>query len=361
MKNKIRTILDSPETLFEKSYSFLIIFLVFFSIFEILLESHSINSLKDYESTFIFMEYFTIFVFTIEYIVRILVSDSKKKFVFSIYGITDLLAVLPTYMSFLGLPLISTAWIRSIKIIRLVKILKIYRNNNSFGGVTGKTIPYIAAAIAFKGISILLEAKSWWPEIGNLNIIIGVVGFALAVLLGTKLSVVNTRIYAIEDTVCRIVGGLRDMQYQSDIKPLLLAWAISLDKALRAPYSKKSVLAEDMRIKTDQLEGELEERSIGGPNTAAFHRDVAYLLHRLTATTPVAYETFLKSVMVAYAGVVILTIPGLVGLISSVLLVYILSGIYLLIEDMDRPLEYSEDSFIDVRLDPLEFYIRVNS
>ena len=51
---------------------------------------------------------------------------------------------------------------------------------------------------------------------------------------------------------------------------------------------------------------------------------------------------------------------GIVGLVSSILLVYVLSGIYFLIADMDKPLDFSDDSFIDVRIDALEFFNEVN-
>jgi len=111
-----------------------------------------------------------------------------------------------------------------------------------------------------------------------------------------------------------------------------------------------------MREQTDMLEEKLEDLGIGGPNTAGFHRDVAYLLHRATAKTPPAYEQFLKYVTISYTLVVIFAVPGLTGLLSSILLVYVLGGMYIVIDDMDNPLDYSEESSIDVRLDALEYY-----
>jgi len=43
-----------------------------------------------------------------------------------------------------------------------------------------------------------------------------------------------------------------------------------------------------------------------------------------------------------------------------VLMVYVLGGMFFLIEDMDDPLSYEDDSFIDVRLDALEFFNKKN-
>ena len=41
----------------------------------------------------------TIAIFTIEYFARIYVADSKWDFVFSFFGIVDLLAILPFYIA----------------------------------------------------------------------------------------------------------------------------------------------------------------------------------------------------------------------------------------------------------------------
>jgi len=251
---------------------------------------------------------------------------------------------------------VSSLWVRIIKVFRLFRALKFIKHGGILGGITGRLLPYLAVAIAFKGMSVLLEGEEWWPEIKNLNVVIGVVGFSLAVLLGTKLSVVNSRIYAIEDALCRIVGSLRDVHNQGNIAHDLLFWSKSLEKTLKSSSDTKNTMVREMRELTDQLEVNMELQGIGGPNTAGFHRDVAYLLHRATATTPLAYERFLKNVTILYTMVVIFAVPGLTGLLTSVLLVYVLGGMYFLIDDMDAPLDYGDESFIDVRLDALEFY-----
>ena len=107
---------------------------------------------------------------------------------------------------------------------------------------------------------------------------------------------------------------------------------------------------------TDELEAELERLGIGGPNTSGFHRDAAFLIHRATATTPAAYNQFLKYVSVLYVVILIASIPGVVGFISVILSSFVIGGIYLLVADLDDPLSYSEGSFIDARLDALKYW-----
>ena len=72
-----------------------------------------------------YFEIFAVAVFTVEYILRIIVADRKLSFVFSFFGIVDLLAILPFYLS-LGIDLRS---IRAIRLLRLFRLLKLARYN----------------------------------------------------------------------------------------------------------------------------------------------------------------------------------------------------------------------------------------
>jgi hypothetical protein len=52
------------------------------------------------------------------------------------------------------------------------------------------------------------------------------------------------------------------------------------------------------------------------------------------------------------------SVPGVPGLLASLLTVFILGGMYYLIEDMDDPLSFEEGSFIDARIDALTYWNR---
>ena len=179
---------------------------------------------------------------------------------------------------------------------------------------------------------------------------LGVVGFALAILLGAKLSVVNGRLYAIEDAVCRIVGALRMLRANSDVSQEVTVWANQFEENLRDP-DKTGI--RNMREQTEALAVRLEAGGVRGPNVAGFHRDVAYVLHRATAEIPAAYEAFLRYVTISYTAAVVLVVPGLTGVIASALVVYALVGAYFLVEDMDSPLSFDKDSYIHADLEPL--------
>lgn len=65
---------------------------------------------------------FTI-LFTIEYIIRIIVSPRKWKYIFSALGIIDLLPILPAYMSIFNASFRFLLVLRSLRLLRIFKIL----------------------------------------------------------------------------------------------------------------------------------------------------------------------------------------------------------------------------------------------
>lgn len=91
----------------------------------------SIGTLPDLSpETIEFLKYSeiaTIVIFTIEYLYRIYVAKRRIKFIFSFYGLIDLIAILPFYLSF-GLDMQS---IRLIRVLRLVIVLKLVRHNKA--------------------------------------------------------------------------------------------------------------------------------------------------------------------------------------------------------------------------------------
>jgi len=72
-------------------------------------------------------EVFSVGVFTMEYLIRIYVADKKLAYIFSFYGIVDLLAILPFYL----LLFIDLRFIKIFKVFRLFRLFKIMRYNES--------------------------------------------------------------------------------------------------------------------------------------------------------------------------------------------------------------------------------------
>lgn len=75
----------------------------------------------DYGEVLHLLEWVFTIIFTIEYILRIAVSQRPLKYIFSMWGIIDLLSILPTFIS----PFI--AGYTSFRVVRALRLLRIFR------------------------------------------------------------------------------------------------------------------------------------------------------------------------------------------------------------------------------------------
>lgn len=100
-----------------------------------------------------FLEILCVVIFSLEYFMRIVVAKEKRKFIFSFWGIIDLLAILPFYLVTLGMT-VDLIMLRSFRLLRLVKILKFGRYQRSLLRFTlamkiGKEDLFLALASTF--------------------------------------------------------------------------------------------------------------------------------------------------------------------------------------------------------------------
>ena len=66
-------------------------------------------------------------IFTVEYVLRIWVAEKSTKYIFSFYGLIDLAAIAPFYIS-TGLDLRS---LRAVRLLRILRVLKLVRFNEA--------------------------------------------------------------------------------------------------------------------------------------------------------------------------------------------------------------------------------------
>jgi voltage-gated potassium channel len=79
---------------------------------------------------------FTI-LFTLEYALRIWIAESRRGYLKSIYGIIDLLSILPTYLALLipqTAPLLIIRLLRVLRVFRVLKLLAFLDEANSVAG-----------------------------------------------------------------------------------------------------------------------------------------------------------------------------------------------------------------------------------
>lgn len=67
-------------------------------------------------------------LFTLEYLARIYVTREPRRYIFSFYGLVDLLAILPTYLSLLFANANYLLVIRLLRVLRLFRVLRLSRH-----------------------------------------------------------------------------------------------------------------------------------------------------------------------------------------------------------------------------------------
>ena len=119
MRSKIKTLIEESDSKPGKYFDIFIQSLILISIISFTIET--IPNLSQEAFSFLnYIEIVSVIIFSVEYITRIIVSDNKLKFIFSFYGLIDLFAILPFYIS-------SGIDLRSIRIFRLFRLIRIFK------------------------------------------------------------------------------------------------------------------------------------------------------------------------------------------------------------------------------------------
>ena len=109
-----------------RSYDILLLICIVASVIVVALESVSSLPIFVDHWLYVFEWIFTI-IFTIDYLIRIFIVPNKRKYIFSFFGIIDLLSILPTYLGLFFVGAQSLMVIRSIRLIRIFRIFKLSR------------------------------------------------------------------------------------------------------------------------------------------------------------------------------------------------------------------------------------------
>ncbi len=124
-REKLFDIIFEADTFAGKLFDILLLIAILTSVFVVMLES--VESIaKNYGVFLIGAEWFFTMLFTLEYVVRIICTRRPLRYIFSFYGIVDLLAILPTYVALIGGSAGQRlAVIRALRLLRTFRILKL--------------------------------------------------------------------------------------------------------------------------------------------------------------------------------------------------------------------------------------------
>lgn len=123
-RDKWNEIIFSSDTPAGRFFDIVLLTLILLSVLTVLLES--VRSIREAHSLYFqTVEWAFTIIFTLEYAARLISAKNAKQYAFSFFGIVDLLAVAPIYLSlFFGITHAFTV-VRSLRVLRVFRILKL--------------------------------------------------------------------------------------------------------------------------------------------------------------------------------------------------------------------------------------------
>lgn len=119
---RLYTFLNTPQTLPAKILQAVITGLVLVSLVLFGIEFFYTDLFVAQHFWFYAMELTIVMVFSVEYILKLWSAPQRLKFIFSFYGIIDLLAILPFFLHVANL-----SFLRSARLLRLLRVSKLFR------------------------------------------------------------------------------------------------------------------------------------------------------------------------------------------------------------------------------------------
>ncbi len=123
IRAKLHEVIFEADTPTGKFFDITLLALIVLSVIVVLLDS--ISSIHNrFGSFLLILEWSFTILFSLEYLLRIFTSNKPSKYIFSFYGIIDLLAILPTYLSLI---LVGSQYLLVIRMLRLLRVFRVLK------------------------------------------------------------------------------------------------------------------------------------------------------------------------------------------------------------------------------------------
>ena len=119
-KKTVLEIFENPRSQYFGIVNDVLALATIVSILVIILET--VPSLDLYKNYFLLIEWFTVVLFSLEYLSRLWASEVRSKYIFSFFGVIDLVSILPTILG-LG----NLTFLKSARVVRIIRFLRLVR------------------------------------------------------------------------------------------------------------------------------------------------------------------------------------------------------------------------------------------
>lgn len=126
LKERLHIIIFGTDTKAGRRYDLFLLIFILISVLLVMIESVPASRIN-YGAELYMIEWIFTILFAIEYIIRILISPKPLKYIFSVWGAIDLLAILPTFISPFFSGYHSFIVIRALRLLRVFRIMRLSR------------------------------------------------------------------------------------------------------------------------------------------------------------------------------------------------------------------------------------------
>ncbi len=126
IRQKIYIVIYGVNTPAGKLFDLALLFFILLSVIVIMLETVPGFGSR-FHNELIILEWIFTILFTLEYFLRIFCTNKPLKYIFSFYGIIDLLSILPMFLSFFFVGSNVLSSVRTLRLLRLFRVLKLFK------------------------------------------------------------------------------------------------------------------------------------------------------------------------------------------------------------------------------------------
>ena len=125
-RQRMHEVIFEADTAAGKTFDVVLLVIIVLSVFVVMLDSVA-DIRKQYRLPLTVAEWTITLLFTVEYLARLICIGRPLRYALSFYGIVDLLAVVPTYLSIFIRGSQSLLVIRALRLVRIFRIFKLSR------------------------------------------------------------------------------------------------------------------------------------------------------------------------------------------------------------------------------------------
>lgn len=123
---RLYSIVHATHTKHGKLFNIFLFVFIVISVIYVMLESVDTIDQK-YHNLMVIAEWIITIIFSIEYILKVISLEKPRRYIFSFYGIIDLLSTLPLYLSYFFSGGSAFLAIRALRLLRVFRILKLVK------------------------------------------------------------------------------------------------------------------------------------------------------------------------------------------------------------------------------------------